>query len=99
MADRPSGREFEPVPPFIMGSLGKKSKIESVILLWARAPRKHQAPDLHSRPGAGVILEAGLSGSQWCLRVLSLAGLASYLPQPQEGAAISQPQLLLQQRG
>ena len=48
--------------------------------------------------GLRVILEAGLRFSQWCVRVLSLAGLASYLPQPQEGAAIWQPQLLLQQR-
>ena len=62
----------------------------------SRRSRNTKPPACMACRGLRVILEAGLRFSQWCVRVLSLAGLASYLPQPQEGAAISQPQLLLQ---
>lgn len=64
----------------------------------SRRSRNTKPPACMACRGLRVILEAGLRFSQWCVRVLSLAGLASYLPQPQEGAAISQPQVLLQQR-
>lgn len=69
-------------------------KIKNQIL--RRSSRNTKPPACMAGRGLRVILEAGLRFSQWCVRVLSLAGLASYLPQPQEGAAISQPQVLLQ---